>query len=476
MENNIHEMQRVLESQKKHFIKEGFPTIELRIDRLNRLKNLIIENRYRFVDALNEDYGNRSKNASIMTDVYSIIPEINHAIKNIKKWTKVEKRSSNFPFSIFGAKSYLKYEPLGTIGMVSPWNFPVNLSFGPLAAIFAAGNQVMHKPSELTPITASLLKDLCDESYDENEFSTFLGGPEIGEAFTQLHFDHLLYTGSGNVGKHVMKSAAQNLVPVTLELGGKSPVIIGKSADMKVSAKRVMFGKTLNAGQICLAPDYILVHSDNKDEFISEVENAVKEFYPSIKNNDDYSSIINQRHFDRINLLVEDAKEKGATVQEINPSNEDFSQQEFYKIPPTVITNTSNDMMVMNDEIFGPVLPIVEYDDISEALSIINSKDRPLGLYYFGNDKNEENNVMDNTSSGGVTINNVIGHIQQTDLPFGGVGPSGMGRYQSFDGFKNFSNPRAYFKDISFKLDRFFDAVRPPYKKNIEKVLTKLLK
>ena len=476
MENNIHEMQRVLESQKKHFIKEGFPTIELRIDRLNRLKNLIIENRYRFVDALNEDYGNRSKNASIMTDVYSIIPEINHAIKNIKKWTKIEKRSSNFPFSIFGAKSYLKYEPLGTIGMVSPWNFPVNLSFGPLAAIFAAGNQVMHKPSELTPITASLLKDLCDESYDENEFSTFLGGPEIGEAFTQLHFDHLLYTGSGNVGKHVMKSAAQNLVPVTLELGGKSPVIIGKSADMKVSAKRVMFGKTLNAGQICLAPDYILVHSDNKDEFISEVENAVKEFYPSIKNNDDYSSIINQRHFDRINLLVEDAKEKGATVQEINPSNEDFSQQEFYKIPPTVITNTSNDMMVMNDEIFGPVLPIVEYDDISEALSIINSKDRPLGLYYFGNDKNEENNVMDNTSSGGVTINNVIGHIQQTDLPFGGVGPSGMGRYQSFDGFKNFSNPRAYFKDISFKLDRFFDAVRPPYKKNIEKVLTKLLK
>ena len=476
MEDNIYEMQRVLESQKKHFIKEGFPTIELRIDRLNRLKNLIVENRYRFVDALNEDYGNRSKNASIMTDVYSIIPEINHAIKNIKKWTKVEKRSSNFPFSIFGAKSYLKYEPLGTIGMVSPWNFPVNLSFGPLAAIFAAGNQVMHKPSELTPITASLLKDLCDKSYDENEFSTFLGGPEIGEAFTQLHFDHLLYTGSGNVGKHVMKSAAQNLVPVTLELGGKSPVIIGKSADMKVSAKRVMFGKTLNAGQICLAPDYILVHSDNKDEFISEVENAVKEFYPSIKNNDDYSSIINQRHFDRINLLVEDAKEKGATVQEINPSNEDFSQQEFYKIPPTVITNTSNDMMIMNDEIFGPVLPIVEYDDISEALSIINSKDRPLGLYYFGNDKNEENNVMDNTSSGGVTINNVIGHIQQTDLPFGGVGPSGMGRYQSFDGFKNFSNSRSYFKDISFKLDRLFDAVRPPYKKNIEKVLTKLLK
>ena len=290
MENNIHEMQRVLDAQKKHFINEGVPSIELRIDRLNRLKNLIMDNRYDFVDALNEDYGNRSKNTSIMTDAYSVIPDINNAIKNIKKWTKTEKRSSNFPFGLFGAKSYVKYEPLGTVGMISPWNFPVNLSFGPLAAIFAAGNQVMHKPSELTPITASLIKDLCDKAYDENEFATFLGGPEVGEAFTKLHFDHLLYTGSGNIGKHVMQSASQNLVPVTLELGGKSPVVIGNSADMKASAKRIMFGKTLNAGQICLAPDYVIVHKEKKDEFISEVENAVKDFYPTIKDNDDYSS------------------------------------------------------------------------------------------------------------------------------------------------------------------------------------------
>ena len=455
MENNINEMQRVLESQKKFFIDEGAPSIDLRVDRLNRLKSLIIENRYDFVDALNEDYGNRSKNTSIMTDAYSIIPDINNAIKNIKKWTKTEKRSSNFPFGLFGAKSYVKYEPLGTVGMISPWNFPVNLSFGPLAAIFAAGNQVMHKPSELTPITASLIKDLCDKTYDENEFATFLGGPEVGEAFTKLHFDHLLYTGSGNIGKHVMQSASQNLVPVTLELGGKSPVVIGNSADMKVTAKRIMFGKTLNAGQICLAPDYVIVHKEKKDEFISEVENAINEYYPSMKDNEDYSSIINQRHFDRINSLVEDAKQKGADVKEINPSNEDFSQQQFYKIPPTLVTNTTDDMKIMQEEIFGPVLPVLEYENLDEALSTINSKDRPLGLYYFGNDKHEEERIMSNTSSGGVTINNVVGHIQQKDLPFGGVGPSGMGRYQSFDGFKNFSNSELFIKMWALNLISF---------------------
>lgn len=476
MENNFNEMQRVLEAQKKFFIEEGSPSIKLRIDRLNRLKTLIIDNRYEFVDALNEDYGSRSNNISLLSDAYGIIPDINNAIKNIKKWTKIDKRSSNFPFGLFGAKSYVKYEPLGTVGMISPWNFPVNLSFKPLAAIFAAGNQVMHKPSELTPITASLIKDLCDKAYDENEFATFLGGPETGEAFTKLNFDHLLYTGSGAIGKQVMKSASQNLVPVTLELGGKSPVIIGNSADIKVSAKRIMFGKTLNAGQICLAPDYVIVHKEKKDEFISEVENVINEYYPSMKDNDDYSSIINQRHFDRINSLIEDAREKGADINQINPSNEDFSQQQFFKIPPTIVTNTSDDMKIMNEEIFGPVLPVLEYENLNDALSTINSKDKPLGLYYFGSDTKEENTIMSNTSSGGVTINNVVGHIQQKDLPFGGVGPSGMGRYQSFDGFKNFSNPRSFYKDVGFKFDKLFEGIRPPYTKSIEKLLKGLLK
>ena len=476
MQNTYDDMNRVLSDQKKHFINEGIPSIELRLDRLNRLKSMIMDNRYDIVDALNTDYGNRSKNASLMSDVYMIIPEITKAIKNIKKWTKVEKRSSNFPFGLLGAKSYVKYEPLGTVGMISPWNFPLNLALSPLAAIFAAGNQVMHKPSEMTPITAALMKDLCDKTYDEVEFATFLGGPEVGEAFTKLHFDHLMYTGSGNVGRHVMQSAAENLVPVTLELGGKSPVIIGNSADMKVSAKRIMFGKTLNAGQICLAPDYVMVHKDKKEEFINEAKNTIEGFFPDIKNSDDYTSIINEKHFDRINHLLDDAKEKGAHVEQINPSNEDFSQQEFYKIPPTIVTNTNDDMKIMSEEIFGPVLPVVEYDDIKEAITTVNAKDRPLGLYYFGTDKSEEAKILNNTSSGGVTINNVVGHIQQADLPFGGVGPSGMGRYHAYDGFKNFSNPRAFYKDVGFKLDKLFEGIRPPYKEGFEKLVKTLLK
>ena len=293
---------------------------------------------------------------------------------------------------------------------------------------------------------------------------------------TKLNFNHLLYTGGGEVAKHVMNAASQNLVPCTLELGGKSPVVIGKSADLKTSAKRIMFGKTMNAGQICLAPDYVIVPKDKKDDFIKETKDAVTEYFPDIKNNEDYTSIINQKHYDRLKDLLDDAVAKGANVDEINPANEDFSQQEFYKIPPTIVTNTTDDMKIMQEEIFGTILPVVEYEEIDEATKLINSKDRPLGLYYFGTDKKEEDNVLNNTSSGGVTVNNVISHLQQNDLSFGGVGPSGMGRYKSFDGFKNFSNPRAYFRDVSFKLDKFFDAVRPPYKGNIEKVLQQLMK
>ena len=474
--SNYDEMNQALKEQKDFFIKNGSPSIELRIDRLQRLKSLIMDNRYDFIDALNADFGSRSKNASMLSDVYGIMPAINLAIKNVKKWNKVEKKSSNFPFGLLGAKSYVKYEPLGTVGMISPWNFPVNLAFVPLVSIFAAGNQVMHKPSEHTPITASLLKDLCDKTYDQNEFATFLGGPEVGESFTNLNFDHLLYTGSGQVAKHVMNAASKNLVPCTLELGGKSPVVIGKTADLKISAKRIMFGKTMNAGQICLAPDYVVVHRDQKDEFIKETKDAVSEYFPDLKNNDDYTSIINEKHYDRLQELLDDAIEKGANVDEINPANEDFSQQEFYKMPPTIVTNTTDDMKIMQEEIFGPLLPVVEYDEIDEATKLINSKDKPLGLYYFGNNKSEEDNILNKTSSGGVTVNNVISHLQQNDLSFGGVGPSGMGRYKSFEGFKNFSNPRAYYKDVSFKLDKFFDAVRPPYKGNIEKVLKQLMK
>lgn len=471
--NNMHE---ILNNQKKFYLENGAPSYELRIDRLNRVKDIVLINKDRIVDALNEDFGVRSKNQSMMTDVYSIIPDIEYTKKNLKKWMKISNRKVSFPFNLLGGKAFVRYEPLGTVGMISPWNFPVNLTFSPLCAIFAAGNQVMHKPSEYTPNSASLLKEICDKAFDENEFATVLGGPDVGSEFTALNFDHLLFTGSGNIGKLVMKGAAENLVPVTLELGGKSPVIIGDNADLNMTAKRVMMGKTMNAGQICLAPDYILVNEDLEKDIVSELETVTSDFFPEMKNNPDYTSIINQKHYERLNELIEDATSKGAKVTQINPNNEDFSQQESFKIPPTIIQNVNDDMNVMKEEIFGPILPIKTYKDIDETIQYINSKDRPLGLYYFGNNTSEEQMVLDSTSSGGVTINDVIGHIQQSDLPFGGVGPSGIGKYKGYEGFLNFSNSRAIHKQIGKRFDSLFNAIRPPFKGDIEKTLKQIAK
>ena len=430
-------MHSVLKKQKDYFIKNGAPSYELRIDRLNRMKDIVLKNKDKIVDALNEDFGVRSKNQSMVTDVYSIIPDIEYTKKNLKKWMKVDKRKPSFPFGLLGAKAEVRHEPVGTVGMISPWNFPVNLTFAPLSAVFAAGNQVMHKPSEYTENTANLLKEMCDSAYDEEEFATILGGPEIGAEFSSLHFDHLLYTGSGNVGKLIMKAASENLVPVTLELGGKSPVIIGDGADLTTTAKRVMMGKTMNAGQICLAPDYILVKDSKEQEVVDELKAATAEYYPDIKHN---------------------------------------PQQEAYKIPPTLVRNVNDDMEIMHEEIFGPVLPIKTYQDINETTEYVNSKDRPLGLYYFGQNKAEEDKVLNNTTSGGVTVNDVVGHIQVSDLPFGGVGPSGIGRYKGYEGFLNFSNARAISKQVGSRFDKFFEAIRPPYKGDIEKVLKQIAK
>jgi len=469
-------MQEILDLQQSHFIKEGAPSYELRVDRLDRMKTLIMDNRYKFVDALNEDFGVRSKNQSMATDVYTIVPGINYAKKNLKRWMSDSKRKPNFPLGLLGAKAKVSYQPLGTVGMISPWNFPVYLTFAPLSSIFAAGNQVMHKPSEYTEQTSNLLKELCDKAFDEHEFATVLGGPDVGASFTQLKFDHLLYTGSGAVAKHIMKAAAENLVPVTLELGGKSPVIVSNTAESVTAAKRIMLGKTMNAGQICLAPDYVMVHSDKKDELVAEMKSAVTSFYPDLKHNDDYTSIINEKHYDRLQGLLQDAKEKGATIDEINPANEDFSQQEAFKIPPTLVMNPSDDMEIMQEEIFGPLLPIKEFSDINETISYVNKNDKPLGLYYFGSDQSEENHVLNRTSSGGVTVNDVLGHIQQEDIPFGGVGPSGTGSYHGEEGFKNFSNPRAVYKQIGSRFDKLIAAIRPPYTGDIEKILKQIAK
>jgi coniferyl-aldehyde dehydrogenase len=362
---------------------------------------------------------------------------------------------------LLGAKTEIQYQPLGTIGMIKPWNFPVNLIISPISQALAAGNRVMIKPSEITPKTSELIKKMFNEFYDKAEVEVFLGGPDIAEAFGKLDFDHLLFTGSTINGKKVMQSAAGNLVPVTLELGGKSPVIMDETADVSLSATRLMRGKTMNAGQICIAPDYMMMPKGKVDEFIDESAKAVSEMYPDIKYNEHYTSIVNQKHFERINSLIEDAKEKGAEIKTINPANEDFDQQEGHKIPPTFVLNPTDDMKIMQEEIFGPVMPIKEYEDIDETISYVNSKPRPLALYYFGKNKDTQNKILNRTTSGGATINDVVWHVGQDDMPFGGVGDSGTGSYHGHEGFKRFSHQKSILTQYNSDLVK---NIMPPYK------------
>ena len=469
----INEMHRVLELQKSLNIKEGAPDLELRKDRLDRVIAMVGKYDKHIVKAVNEDFGNRDPVMSAVTEVASVIGPMEHAKKNLRKWMKTEKRKAAIAplgsaLSLLGAKAEVRYQPKGVVGAISPWNFPMNLALAPLAGILSAGNRVMHKPSELTPATSDLLKEMIEEYFDEAEMAVFVGDAEVGAAFSGLAFDHMIFTGGTSIAKHVMKAASENLVPLTLELGGKSPVIVGKNAKIKDTAQRVMQGKTMNAGQICLAPDYALVPEEKVEEFVKASVEVTSEMYPNMKDNDDFTSIINQRHFDRIQGYIEDAKEKGAEVVEINPSNEDFKQQPHHKIPPTIVLNPSDDMKIMQEEIFGPVLPVKTYKEVNEPVNYINSKDRPLGLYYFGEDNTEKEFVLENTTSGGVTVNDVISHIQMEDLPFGGVGPSGMGSYHGYDGFKEFSHAKAVYKQSKLNLMKLAGLV-PPYKKKEDK-------
>jgi coniferyl-aldehyde dehydrogenase len=465
----IQNMHRVLELQKSLNIKEGAPSLELRSDRLDRVVSMVTKYKSEIISALQEDFGNRDPVMSAATEVDSVIGPMMHAKKNLKKWMKTEKRKAAIAplgsaLSLLGAKAEIRYQPKGVVGAISPWNFPLNLALAPLAGILSAGNRVMLKPSELTPASSDLTKLMIEEFFDDSEIAVFIGDPEVGAAFSGLAFDHLIFTGGTAIAKHVMKAASENLVPLTLELGGKSPVVVGKSSKIKETATRVMQGKTMNAGQICLAPDYALVPEDSVEEFVQATVDVTSEMYPDMKDNDDFTSIINQRHYDRIQGYISDAKEKGAEVVEINPSNEDFSQQPHHKIPPTIILNPTEDMQVMQEEIFGPVLPVKTYKDVSETVDYINSKDRPLGLYYFGEDSKEKDYVLDNTTSGGVTVNDVISHITMEDLPFGGVGPSGMGSYHGYDGFKEFSHAKSVYKQSWLNLNKVAGLV-PPYKK-----------
>ncbi len=467
-------MRAVLELQKRANDAKGPPSARMRRDRLNRCIELLLTHKAEFIEALNADFGVRSRDMSMLTDIAGALSPLKVARDELEKWMRPQRRKvTPAALGLFGARAEVRYQPKGVIGVMTPWNFPVQLSIDAVAGAFAAGNRVMLKPSEFTPATSALLAQTFDLYFDEDEIAVILGGPEVGAAFSSLPFDHLIFTGATSIGRHVMRAAAENLVPVTLELGGKSPVIVGKSADIAKTAARVMTGKTMNAGQICLAPDYLLAPRESVDGFVSAAKSAVAKMYPSIRDNADYTAIINQRHYDRIRGLIADAAAKGAQVVEINPAAEDFSQQEHRKIPPTLILGATDEMSVMQEEIFGPVLPIRTYTTIEETIREVNARPRPLALYYFGEDEGEIDALTTRTHSGGVTINDVIFHVTQDDLPFGGIGPSGIGAYHGRRGFVEFSHEKAVYRQISGEL---LAMMRPPYGAAFKKQVNARLK
>ena len=454
-------MNGLLAKQKAAHLRDGIPSVQKRIEWLDKSIDLLATHGDALNDAMAADFGHRSKDQSNLTDIAGSIGALKHARSHVAKWMKPEKRKVEFPLGLLGSKAELQFQPKGVIGVISPWNFPVNLTFTPLAGVFAAGNRCMIKPSEFTEATSELMKELIAKYYRPEECVVVTGGPDVGAEFTKLAFDHILFTGATSVAKHVMRAAADNLVPLTLELGGKSPVVLGRSADLQKAANRIMAGKTLNAGQICLAPDYAFVPKEKTQDFVAAATKAVETMYPSgLKDNDDYTSIVNQRHFDRINGYIEDARARGGQVIEINPKGENFSQQPHHKIAPTLIIDPTDDMKVMQDEIFGPILPIKSYGDAKDAVAYINAHERPLGLYYFGEDESEKSFVLNNTTSGGVTVNDVIFHVAQEDVPFGGVGPSGMGSYHGRDGFLELSHKKAIYSQTKSEL---LAMMRPPY-------------
>ncbi|QNA83516.1 coniferyl aldehyde dehydrogenase [Sphingomonas sp. So64.6b] len=458
------DLKAILAGQRAAFMAELPVSIATRKDRLKRAAAMIADNATRFCDALSEDFGHRSREQSMLTDIASSVAPITHSIKSLEKWAKPERRPVQFPLGLLGAKAWIEYQPKGVIGIIAPWNFPVNLVMSPLAGVLAAGNRAMVKTSEFTPRVAALFEEVVGQYFAPEELAFVSGGPEVGKAFAELPFDHLIFTGATAIGKHILHAAADNLVPVTLELGGKSPVILGASADLKQATERVALGKMLNAGQICLAPDYMLVQADQEAAVVEGLKAAASAMYPTVLANPDYTAIINDRHFQRLSDLLDDARAKGATVEAVNPPGEDFGASNARKMPLHIVTNVTDDMAVMQEEIFGPVLPIRRYDGIDDAIEQVNRRDRPLGLYYFGGDAGERRRVLDRTIAGGVTLDDVIFHISMEELPFGGIGPSGMGAYHGRDGFKTFSHAKSVYKQAKLDVAKLA-GLKPPYGK-----------
>lgn len=468
--NARQEMRRVLALQQKAFISDMNPSKRVRLDRLDRMLKITTKFAAEIAAVISADFGNRSVHQTVLADTLMVELAIKHAKHHVGRWMRSRRAPTALHFQ--PGQNRIMRQPLGVVGIISPWNYPYQLAMSPAVGAIAAGNRVMIKPSELTPKFAALLQRLVAAEFAEDEMHVITGDAMIGKGFSELPFDHLLFTGSTQVGRLVAQVAAKNLTPVTLELGGKSPVIMDASADFPLLVTRVAQGKLFNGGQTCVAPDYVLVPNGRQDEFVAAFRAAVCQAYPKIADNPDYTSIINDRHFARLQGLVDDARAKGAKIVELNPAGEALDPQRR-KFVPTLVLNATADMQVLREEIFGPVLPIIGYATLDDAISYVNQRDRPLALYWMGSDTKSRDKVLKNTISGGVTVNDCLLHFAQEDVPTGGVGPSGMGAYHGEYGFRTFSKEKPVF--YQSKLNGV-GLLFPPYGKTFEFVASVLQK
>ncbi|MEK9834253.1 MAG: coniferyl aldehyde dehydrogenase [Deltaproteobacteria bacterium] len=465
-------LQPGFDQMREAHLADPMPELETRRDRLQRLLKGLEEREEAFTQAISTDFGQRSAFETANYDITVTLADIKYQIRNLARWMRIRKRS--VPLHLMPGRARIVPQPLGVVGVISPWNFPVFLSLSPVAGAIAAGNRVMLKPSEWTPKTSALLAELASEAFEPDEFAVFEGGIETGRAFAELPFDHLLFTGSTRVAKEVSNSAAKNLTPLTLELGGKSPALVCPGANLKRAAERIVFGKLANAGQICIAPDYVFVERAKFHDFIELLQIYSKKAYPRLNNNPDYTSIISADHFSRLNRMIEEAREDGAEIIRINPDGETL-ESSARKIPPTLILRPNPTLSVMQEEIFGPILPVLSYEKIEEAIEFIQHRARPLALYLFTEKARERERILRETVSGGVAVNEVLFHCVCETLPFGGVGASGMGSYHGQAGFDTFSHLKPVFIQPRFNFNFFLVPPITPMKRLFAKIFRKLV-
>jgi coniferyl-aldehyde dehydrogenase len=451
-------LDETLALQRAAFLKDGPPPIAQRRANLDKLRSAVLSNKTQFEEALMADFGNRSRHETAIMEIMTVIQGIDYLKSNLRKFMRPERR--HVPMNFQPARAYVTSQPLGVIGIMAPWNYPAALSLMPLATAIAAGNRAMIKPSEITPITSYLVEKMLLKTFPNSEVAVFQGDAAVGIAFSKLPFDHLFFTGSTLVGRHIMRAASENLVPVTLELGGKSPVLVAPDHPIEHAARQVAQGKLANCGQTCVAPDYMLIHESQVDRFADAFDAAVKDMYPAGPLSEQYTSIINHNHYNRISALVEDARTKKAKVLEVGIRPQE-AKSRAHTLPPIVLMNVSDDMSVMQEEIFGPVLPVVTYRNIDDAIAYVNARPRPLALYYFGDDDAQREKVLTRTTSGNVCINTTIMHYALDDLPFGGIGPSGMGAYHGVEGFRSMSHAKGTLVTRRWNMSSLL--VKPPF-------------